>query len=389
MGALRARTRAALASMALAACSPAPPAAPVVTLAEVPSATATATTPRPPPEPRPWAPKPPFAIVARAGPEDDFAIFPLEKGDVIVAAANARDLQGTLRLARIDGDAIIPAPELRAGLPAAVFRDKALPLVAGRYPDALWLARGDVSCEAYQWSPGGKTWEARAAKPRPGGKCTHLAAWTAGAAIASVEGARGPSLAAFGKAPRAVPALPPRAANQPRECGSRLALVQHLFGFPTGEVIVVGAACGVQQAWLVRWPSGSAKGDAVDAEVDPNTPYLARALSKDEVVVDGAGVLPQAAEMTSVEVRFLATSGRLRRASIEPHAINALERWMYEARGILGLPAEDPSDGFRYEGYSLTDGDDVLAFGKLVRDGKPVASLLLRSRQVSAPAEMR
>jgi hypothetical protein len=389
MSARRAFSGALWIATALVACAPTPPETPVVTVSPAPTVTASATAPRPPPEPRPWAPKAPFTVVARAGPDDDFAVFPLEKGHAIVAVARASDPRGTLRLARIEGDTIVPAPELLSGLPPEVFRDKALPLVAGRYPDALWLTRGDTSCVGYQWDPAKKTWAERPTTARVPGKCTRLSAWTPGAAIAAFEGKSGPTLVAFGKPPRVIPALPARAADQPRSCGGRLAAIQQLSGFPSGEVLALAPACGVQKAWLVRWARGSAKGDAVDAEVDPNAPYLGRVISKDEVAIQGAGVLAQGGEETSVQVKFVVSRGKLRRASIEPHAINALERWLYEARKLVGAADEGAPEGFRYEGFSLTDGDDVLVFGKRVQRGEPVASLLLRSRPVKAPAEMR
>jgi predicted small lipoprotein YifL len=379
--------RAAIVLVALAACGPAtplplpPPTVSVPVATSEPPATPAATAPAAP-EPPLFEPRPPFAVVARAGGEEDFAVFPLEGGAAIIVTAQEGDVPHTLRLAVLDRDEIAPAPELATGLPPAVLIDKDLPLVAGRWPDALWLTRGDRACEAYRWEPQRRTWEARPAKAPPGGKCTHLAAWTPGAAIAAVEGPKGPGFAAFGAAPRALPAAPPRRPDQPKDCAELAGNVHQLFAFSTGEVIAVGAKCNVQGTWLARWANGAAKGDAIDAEIDPNGPYLARALSKDEVVIDGAGVIQASNGEVSVEARFRVVTGRLRRVSIEEHEVNALERWMVQGREIFGVTEADPSDGFRYEGYHLTPGDEVFVTGRLMRGGKPVGSLLLRNRAV-------
>lgn len=373
-------------ALAAQACAPPPPASPVVTVGPTPAEPPPQASKVPPveEEPPPFQPKAPFTIVAEAAPDRDFAVFPLEGGMAIVAAAAAKDMARTLSLSLVDRDEIRPAPELAAGLPAAVFTDKSLPLVAGRWPDELWLARGDKACEAHRWIAARRTWEPRNARVAPQGRCTHLAAWTPGAAIAATEGPKGPSLTAFGDAGRLLPVLPPSRADQPRSCSELLAAVQSLFGFASGEVIALGPACGVQQAWLMRWARGAAKPEVINADVDPNVPYLARAPSKDEVVIHGAGIL-SGNEETSVEARFQVKSGHLRRAALTQHEVNDLERWMIGGRELAGAPDPETRDGFRYQGYFLTPTDEVFVTGKLARRGRVVSSLLLRTRPVRKP----
>lgn len=361
-----------------------PPPPPVVIAAASSSVAPPPSVPQPPPTPPappPFVPAAPFSVVARAGGEDDITVFPLDDGGAVLAAVRAGDRKGSLRLAVLDHDAFAPAPTLTSGLPGAVFTDPELPLVAGRWPDALWLTRGE-RCEAHAWQSAAGRWEPRPAATAPTGKCAHLAAWTPGAAVAVFDGRQGPAFAVFGRAPRALPAMPPRRRGQPDTCGSVLGGVGDLFAFPTGEVVVSARGCGEQRSWLARWSAGATRGELVDAEVDPNYPYLVRRLSRDEVAVDGGGVIRPEEGGVSVEVRFQFTRGRFQRASKVEHEINALETWMVQAHEILHLPPGDPIDGFRYDGFQLGLNEEVFVTGHLMAGGKPAAALLLRNRPV-------
>lgn len=375
--------------LALSACgAPAPPPAPPVVVV---TAAPPAPSPEPPAVPPPVAkreaavfvPAAPFSIVATAPGDHDFAVFPLEDGAAVFAAAVQGDMARTLKLAVLDHDAIAPAPSLPTGLPASVFTDPDLPLVAGRWPDALWLARG-APCEVHQWQPQQGRWEPRPSKRPAEGKCKHLSAWTPGTALASVQGPKGPSLVAFGAVPRVVPVLPPRRSGQQKDCAALLGGVYGLFAFPTGEVISIGVQCDQGRAWLMRWAAGASGGDVIDAEIDPNTPFHVRVHTRTEIAVDGVGVVRPGDGAVAAEARFEVAKGHLRRVSLEEYEVNALESWMVQARTMLHLPETDPPDGFRYEGFQLTPTDDVFVMGHLMHAGKPETAVVLRNRPVKA-----
>ena len=122
----------------------------------------------------------------------------------------------------------------------------------------------------------------------------------------------------------------------------------------------------------------SARRDARGADRSQRA-YLVRALSRDDLQIDGGGILPGGpSNEISVRARFHAAARALRRTSIEAHEVNALEQWMVNGKAILGLPQEDPSDGFVYEGYRLTSSEDVFVTGRIVRGGEVVERVLLR-----------
>ncbi len=330
-------------------------------------------------EPPPFVPPAPFTIVAQAPGERSFLVFPLEGGAAALGAMVDGKAASSLVLAMIDHDRIAPAPALLTGLPPAMFLDQELPSVAGRWPDAAWLARG-ARCEVYHWQPGEGRWAQSPPRTPPDGKCTNVSPWTAGAAIATVEGPRGPSLVAFGAAPRTVPALVTPRVDQLKKCRERFGFPYQVFAFPTGEVVTAGVGCGRGRASITRWASGASRGDTIDAEIDTDAPFDFR-VTPGEVVVDGHSAQGYAEE-GPVEVRFNLVSGRLHRVSIQKHEVVAFQRWMLQGREILGLPAADPPDGFEYDTFAIGSNDDVFVLGYLRRAGKRVTALVLRNRPV-------
>lgn len=376
-----ARRVAAIAVAALTACASPPPAAPPLAPAQAPSASPAPAVSSAPADPAPFVPRPPFSVIARAPGSDFIGVLPLEDGAAILVARRAS--AGAANVAVLDHDEVTLVPQLAAGFPEKLASEGDLPLVAGRWPEDVWRARG-APCQVEQWQS--NAWAPRAPDAPPSGACTHLAAWTSGAAIAVVDGTERPVLRAFGRHPRAVPAPPLRFPGQNKDCGALFGMVHALFAWPTGEVVAVGATCASPRTWIARWPSGSPRAVTLEAQIDPDGPYLVRALSRDDLQIDGGGILPgDRSTEVSVRARFHAAAGALRRTSIEAHELNLLERWMVNGKAILGLPAEDPSDGFVYEGYRLTSSDDVFVTGSIVRGGKLVERLVLRSRAVKKP----
>jgi hypothetical protein len=328
----------------------------------------------------PFVPPAPFTIVAQAPGEQDFIVFPLEDGAAALGALVNGKAASSLQLAVIDHDRIASVPSLLAGLPPALFLDQELPSAAGRWPDAVWLARG-APCEVYHWQPKLDRWEPSAPRTATDGKCRNLSPWTAGAAIAIVEGPRGSNLVAFGAAPRTVPALVQPRPDQRKKCQERFALPYEIFGFPTGEVLVDSGGCGRGSITLTRWASGASLGDTVDAEIVSDAPFVLRAATPARIVVDGFSK-PGFVEEGPVEVLFDLVSGRLHRVSIQKHERTTFLRWLQEDRQILGLPPVDPPDGFQYDTFVVAPNDDVFVLGHLRRAGKRLTALVLRNRPV-------
>ncbi len=331
-------------------------------------------------EPPPFVPPAPFTIVAQAPGEQDFIVFPLEDGAAALGALVNGKAASSLQLAVIDHDRIAPVPSLLTGLPPALFLDQELPSAAGRWPDAVWLARG-APCEVYHWQPALGRWEPAAPRTPPDGKCRNLSPWTTGAAIGIVEGPRGSSLVAFGAAPRTVPALVQPRPDQRQKCQERFTRPYEIFGFPSGEVVVDSGGCGNGSMTLTRWARGASLGDTVDAEIVSDAPFEVHAATPAGIVVGGYSK-PGFAEEGYVEVLFDLVSGRLRRVSIKKRERITFLRWLQDDRTILGLPAVDPPDGFQYDTFQVAPNDDVFVLGHLRRAGKAVTALVLRSRPV-------
>ena len=156
-------------------------------------------------EAAPFVPNPPFSIIARAPGSGFIGVLPLEDGAAILVARRAL-AAGTASFAVLDHDDVTLAPRLAAGFPEKFESADDLPLVAGRWPDDVWRARG-APCQVEQWQS--NAWAPRSPDAKPSGACTHLAAWTSGAAIAVVDGTERPVLRAFGRHPRRARASTP------------------------------------------------------------------------------------------------------------------------------------------------------------------------------------
>jgi hypothetical protein len=328
----------------------------------------------------------PFSVVAQAPGAWLLTAFPLDDGSAILAGALPSDLFRTLRLAIVGRDDITPAPALASGLPAAALSTTDLPLVAGHYPDALWLVV-PKTCDAYQWSPAEGRWSPRPPKRPPTGECGSLAAWTPGAALAATLGPNGPGLVAFGTTPKALPALPPRLPVQPSRCASRVYSITSLFAFPTGEVTILGSICDDPSTLLAHWPAGAARADVLDTGIGAKNASFVLAHTRDEIALLGVGALGPWGREAQIKITFRTAPGRLQRTSIgaagpagAPEPLAA--RWHFDPEQELGLPTQEPARGFTYDGYTLTGADDVLVFAHVERRGQPDSALVLRSRPV-------
>lgn len=368
----------------LIACGPAaPPPLPPPTVAltaappEPPPPPPAATTAPAAPEPPPYVPAAPFSIVAEAPGDRDFAVFPLQGGVTIVAAAVDDDRAATLRLAVLDHDEMVASPQLATGLPPIALNLRDVPLVGGRWPDALWLTTGE-RCEAHAWQPAAGRWEPRLPHAPPEGKCTHLTPWTPGAALAVIEGPRGSHLAAFGTVLRNVPALPPPSRAEEASCKKRRAEIHTLRALPTGEVIVLWQGCDSSRGRLTYWPKGAAKGETLDAEVNLGIPTMAPILTGSEAFIAGEN------DRDRVEVRFTFASGHLRHLSTKPRDSNRYDRLVRDdaSLGLPPRPATSKADGFHTSYSQHTAADEIFVAGHVKRGDKAVSALLLRNRPV-------
>ncbi len=405
--------------------SPAPPKSLVTASTSVATTapTSDAGTDAAPPPSSAWTPPAPFTAIATASADAPFTIYPLTTTTLVLAGSDKPivlelegdnlstlpswlDVLGPLGPINLSDDPLFPASNpKRPPMPARPgAHDEAQPrsfsgtreitTVAGVSSSDAWLFvnrwGGEpnvwVRSDAFRRAAG--QWQKIATTKKLGIRYAAATAWNGGVLVHEAN-AGAERFVAFGvKAGVVVP----QPARVPPPC--KFFLPEAFVPVASGELVAFGRGCGNGTLAVERWAKGAAQGtyQAFDFEWNSAEPEgFARVVSADEIrmrvpgSIDGDESASRGSSMIDIELRFKASTWIVASKKDAP-ADGALLAKINAASGGKSAPG---AQAFELRGVRTLADKTVLAWGEIRVDQKPTANVLLRSRAVGAPVNLR